>query len=574
MLSLLAFACGRTARNDLVDEPPDFAGSGGVDSHVGVPGDGSGGITEVAAAGAGAAPSGGSKDGSGGMVASDAGAGGENSPELSGVQLDGSPIYTRVQRLTNRQWGHAVSDILRLTEGHELEDRLAAPVLGVTTFDNNEKVLFVDQTNAGDFESAAEAAAAIATGSADALARLSAGEDAESFVRTFGRRAFRRPLAAEEEAKYQAVFARGEELYGAGFANGAALVIRAMLQSPHFLYRTELGAAGAPLTGYELAAKLSFWLLETTPSDSLLDAAGGGQLDSDNGLEAAARDMLEDPRSLAVMRDFHGQLLNIRRYDGLVKTGVQDFQSMTTELTLASQAFFDRLYSQEFGLRELLTSQHAYVGPELAPFYGVAAPPELELRDVGAARSGYFMQVPFLMVTGNDAQSDPIRRGLDLQRMLCGALPPPPANVPTPLEPRDGETTRERFTRYTEGCGNCHAVYIDPLGFSLENFDGLGSQRNIDRGQPVDTTGSYPFAEGVKSFADGNELMKIMADSVQVHTCYSKNVTSYALGRDLVERDRSALEALAQVSLTQSLKELVIALVRDPAFRVREEGLP
>jgi len=226
-------------------------------------------------------------------------------------------------------------------------------------------------------------------------------------------------------------------------------------------------------------------------------------------------------------------------------------------------------------LLELLTSNQAYVGPGLAPLYGVAAPAALELRDIGRSRAGYFMQVPFLMSWSNNADPDSIHRGLHLEAaMLCGPPRTPPPGVP-PLPPvTPGQTNRERLTSFNSSCGGtCHR-FIDPLGFALENFDGLGRQRELDNGSPVDTTGSYPLAEGSVSFADGVELMKALAGSAQVHTCYSKQVTSYAFGRDLVEDDRPVLESLAKVSRSQSLKEVILTLVRDPEFRTRNAGQP
>ena len=256
---------------------------------------------------------GGAPAGSGGT-----GSGGQPPGGSSTINLDGSPIYTRMQRLTNGQWERAVTDVLRFASPANLPRDFSTPASGDgTDFANNEKLLFVDLQAQLDFEAGSEKAAAVATGSADALARLYAGTDAAGFVRTVGRRAFRRPLTTDEEAKYQDVFALGERLYGAGFANGAALVIRALLQSPKFLYRSELGPAGAPLDGYELASKLSFWLLGTTPSDELLDAAAAGALDAVDGLERAARAMLEQPAAVEIMRDFHGQLYRLALYDDI-----------------------------------------------------------------------------------------------------------------------------------------------------------------------------------------------------------------------------------------------------------------
>ena len=556
LLSLLGLACGKTSE----DAPAGEAHAAGSNA---------GGARPVADGTAGSDLGGDSGGDSGGDQGGAAGVG-----ELSHIDLTGAPIYTRVQRLTNSQWENAVTDILRFQQRQGLSAAFTPPLSGITTFDNNEQVLFVDQSRFSDFESGAEAAAAIATGSPAALAALYAGDDEAGFVRVFGRRVFRRPLTADEETKYQGVFALGETLYGAGFANGAALVIRAMLESPHFLYRTELGPAGDPLSPYELASKLSFWLLGTTPSDALLDAAAAGTLASNDELVATARQMLEDPRAVPVMRDFHGQLLHVASFDGISKSGAPEYNSsINPELTLASNAFFDFIFRQNLGLRELLTSTKAYLGPGLAPFYGVDAPAGLELRDVGPSRSGYFMQVPFLMVSSQDSESNPILRGAQLElAMLCGSLGMIETSPLPPLAP--GQTNRQRVTQLTEGCGGiCHRA-INPLGFAFESFDGLGRKRDMDNGNPVDTSGSFPLAEGVESFADGNALMTVLAGSPQVHTCYSKQVTSYALGRDLVESDRPLLEALGKVSGAQSLKELVVALVQDPAFRTRKAGMP
>ena len=551
---MLGLGCGRTAEDAQVPGANE-AGSN------------SGGGPAFGAAAAGALNATGGRSG---------GIGGAG--ELSYVDLTGSAIFTRVQRLTNSQWDHAVADILRLQQPAGLSSAFSAPLVGVTNFDNNERVLLVDPQRFVDFEAGAEAAAALATGSPEALAALDAGDDAAGFVRVIGRRAFRRPLTPDEETKYQDVFALGERLYGAGFANGAALVIRAMLEAPHFLYRTELGPAGDRLGPYELASKLSFWLLGTTPSDALLDLAASGKLASDEQLVAVARQMLEDPRAAAVMRDFHGQLLHVPYLLSIEKPGVPEYDPATKqEAVLASNAFFDLILEQNLGLRELLTSKQAYLGPALAPLYGLAAPAAgLELRDIGPSRAGYFMQVPFLMLRGVGVQPDSIQRGNQVEvTMLCGPDHGPTDVVIPPLPPlMEGQTNRQRVTQIDSTCGGACHRYIDPLGFAFENFDGLGRKREDDNHLRIDTTGSYPLAEGVASFVDGPDLMRIMADSTQVHTCYSKSVTSYALGRDLVEQDRPVLESLAKVSRSQSLKELIVALVREPTFRSRNDGQP
>ena len=170
-------------------------------------------------------------------------------------------------------------DILGLAAAPDAAQSFEKPVAGTTDFANNEHVLAVNNAQWQSYQLASEQAAELVTGPNGTLPTIYAQTDAAGFIRKIGRRAFRRPLSAEEEQSYGAIFTVGEAMSGTGtgFSKGAALVIRAMLQSPNFLYRTELGPDGAPLSGYEVASKLSFWLLGTTPSDSLLDAAAAGQ---------------------------------------------------------------------------------------------------------------------------------------------------------------------------------------------------------------------------------------------------------------------------------------------------------
>src|SRR6185503_5581401 len=148
------------------------------------------------------------------------------------------------------------------------------------------------------------------TADAAQLSKLYAGTDGAGFIAAVGRRVYRRPLTPKETASYQTLFDLGTKLTGSqsAFAKGAEVVLEAMLQSPYFLYRTELGAAGAPLSSYEVATKLSLWLRNTTPDNALLDAAAGpGKLDTPEGAADAAQKMLEEPAAKSVMRRFHGE---------------------------------------------------------------------------------------------------------------------------------------------------------------------------------------------------------------------------------------------------------------------------
>ena len=174
-------------------------------------------------------------------------------------------------------------------------------------------VLGFDARNWSDFQSASETLAAQVTATDAALAKVYSGTDPAGLISTVGRRAYRRPLTTAEQSTYLTLYNQGSSLMGtrSTFAKGASLVIRAMLQSPYFLYRTELGAKGAALNSYEMAAKLALWLRGTGPDDKTLDlAAGTGKLDTADGAAALATTMLGETAATTVMRQFHGEWLH------------------------------------------------------------------------------------------------------------------------------------------------------------------------------------------------------------------------------------------------------------------------
>lgn len=515
----------------------------------------------------------GSPSGSGGSSGSATGTGGAKP-----VDLTGEPKYYRLVRLTNDQWARSVQDVLKLSAPSGLEVNFQTAVAGTTDFTNNELVLEVTQREWADYQTAAEALAEMVTASDAALARVYTGTDPAGFISTVGRRAFRRPLTAAESSRYMTVYTAGTTMSGtkSAFAKGAAMVLRAMLQSPLFLYRSELGPDGAPLTGYEMAAKLSLWLRGTTPSDALLDAAAGpGKLDTADGAAAMAQQMLAEPAATAVMRRFHGELLHFDRYATISKLNVPSYrEALNAEYEESSYLFFDKVFTQGLGLREILTSTSGFVGPGMAALYGVTAPASgFVERELGGQRVGYFSQLPYLTLHGFNAEPDSIHRGVTLNLdMLCANPGAPAANIPPVPALQPNQTNRERITTLTGGCGaECHGSFINPVGFAFENFDGMGQYRELENGKSIDSSGTYPFAEGAKSFKGAAELMRAMADGAQAHTCYAKKLSSFALQRDIVAADMPLLTSLRNASMASggSIKAVILGLVKHPAFRTR-----
>ncbi len=533
--------------------------------------------------GVGPGPGGGGSSSTGG---NGSGGGATLPPNVTGkLKLDGNPSYYRVVRLTNQQWSKSVQNVFGLSSPPSQAERLQDAVSGTTDFTNNELVLGVDSRAWSDYQDAAEELAKQITADSAALSKLYSGTDAAGFISTVGRRFYKRPLTPAEVSAYQALFDKGATLTGSlsGFAKGAGLVLRAMLQSPHFLYRTELGAVGAPLSGYEMAAKLSLWLRDTVPDDALLDAAAGpGKLDTVEGAVEAATKMLDDPAAKAMMRKFHGEFLHFDRFNNLSKVGVDDYDpSINAELQESSYLFFDKIFSQGLGVKDVFLSKSGFVGPKMSALLGGGpAGSGFVERELDAKRVGYFMQLPFLVLYAHNDDPDPIHRGVSMSLdVLCSRLGPPAAVIP-PLPTRmPGQTNRVVVDEHTKGCGAaCHNNMINPLGFAFENFDGMGRYRETEtygnEVLPVDASGSFEFVEGTKSYNNAAELMSVLSTDEQAHLCYSKKLASYGLQRDVVENDGSLLQALAAKSNASgsSLKQVMIELVKQDAFRTRSGG--
>lgn len=560
---------------------PDLGTNPNLPSQPGTVGTGggqdSGGAATPDSTGAGATPGGaGAVPGAGGGASPPGGSLGE--VDSLPFPLKGEPLHSRLIRLTHSQWENSVRYLLALNgpTGH-LGDLDADAKDG--TFFNNERSLYVAASLRDDYERAAEDLAEQVTSDPQQLSRIYSGSDANEFIDTFGRRVYRRPLTQDEAASYLELFEIGTAMSGTNseFAKGARLVIQTMLQSPHFLYRAELGQVGQPLDTYELAAKLSLTLLGVTPDDDLLNAAGAGQLDSPDGLAQYAAQLLERPEVYSTVREFHSEMLRFNRFSNIVKAQaiVPDYSpEINADLEEASLLFFERIFRESLGLRDILTSTVGYVSTRMARYYGINVSGDgFQEVDLGAQRPGFYAQLPFLILNSINVDPDSIHRGVSInESVLCQEIPPPPTvEALPPLS--EGQTNRQRIETLTspDGCAACHERLINPLGFAFEHYDGLGQWRETDRGLPVDAAATYPFAEGAQSFQGVESLMTIISNGAQAHACYAKHLTEYVLQRDLAATDAALVEQLQNLSRgsDSSVKELLVELVKSPAFRTR-----
>jgi hypothetical protein len=501
-----------------------------------------------------------------------------------GVTLEGKPVYYRVVRLTHQQWENAARDLLKLPAAPGLSTGFSPDPPDVK-FRNNERALDVTSVLRTDYQRAAEKLAEQVTSDAAALGRLGAAGDSVGLIRSLGHAAYRRPLSSEEEARYAALFAKGPMLFGSGqdFADGARLVIEAVLQSPGFLYRIELGEKGARLAAGELLTKLAFLLTDAPPSADLLAQAEAGGLSNEAQIAQVAAQLLDDAAARGVLERFHTQLFGLDRYTSILKD-VSAFPDYSEELNLALRQadvrFFARIFESGQGVRDILTSRLAFVNAATAPYYGLSASgAELSEVMLDESRPGFLTRLGFLAYNATLRDPDPIHRGVDINnRVLCGKLEPPVGEIPRLPPFMPGQTNRERVVAHTEQgiCVGCHGSIINPLGFAFEGFDAMGRARSTDNGKPVDTSGQYAFGDSIKPFQGARELAALLSESERAHGCYQANLAEFALARDLAGGDGALVTELLDKSLTArlSLRDSLLALIQSREFTTALGGAP
>jgi hypothetical protein len=516
---------------------------------------------------------------------------------------DGVGWSTRFPKLTNQQWENSVKDLFRLEQptGFSSPFTKEAPNLGYGPTAAAE--VTIGGTDWGAYQSAAEKVAALVLADDTRLARIlpqgSFANDtsrAQAFISNLGLRAYRRPLSGAELEAYTTLFGQGPSLVGGDtFKAGVQLVIEAMLQSPHFLYRVESAAVAdaatdrkAFLSGYEIATRLSYALWDTTPSDTLLEAAKNGELDTKEGVGQWAEQMLSDPQARQTLLSFHEQTFAVADYGKQAKDPALGFDADALAPTMREEArrFFEQVILEEQGgITQILTEPVAYVNETTAKYYGLSGVTGSALTRMELdpnERAGLLTQLGFLTKNATSKGSDPVHRGLTvLRKVLCDEPNPPPMMFELPvLEP--GLTTREVYEKAT-ACGKgCHDTLINPPGFAFELFDTLGQVRETDQGKPVDTTGTLLMRVGYTpeqkaenpttelSFDGAVDLVTKLADEPRVHECYARNWMNFVLARELDAVEKGAWEALRATSMSNdSARDLVISLVQLDTFRSR-----
>jgi len=388
------------------------------------------------------------------------------------------------------------------------------------------------------------------------------------------------------------LFQQAPQLFEGGdaFAHGAEMVIRALLQSPHFLYRVESSTAVQDrkiwLSGYEVATRLSYALWNSLPSTELFAAVQAGELGSVDGVSKWTKSMLADARAKGPLVGFHDQLFDVENYGTIAKNATR-FPTFTAALAPALQQearlFFEEIaVTRGASLAGLLTTPVAFVNATTAPFYGLTAGSygdTLTKADLDPARrAGLLTQVGFLSKYGSQSQSDPILRGVHISLdMLCSSLPAPPNDIPPLPEQLPDQTNRQRVETLTgvAPCSACHNTFINPLGFAFESYDAVGQWRDTDNGKPVNTAANYMLDGQAVSYDGAVQLSQLLAKSTTVHRCYAEHWLEYTLGRRPSEEEQGVLDSLAAASLqSDSIANLLSSITALETFRARPEETP
>ena len=504
---------------------------------------------------------------------------GGEAPGCDNVQLG----PRRLWRLTPTQYDNTLHDLFGIDSQFGAGFPADAVVDG---FRNNSVALVMTPLLADKLSAAAQDVASKVELSKFASCAASQRDDncLRELLGKLGTRIFRRPLTAADGDRYFALAKAA-----ADFDSSARLALTAMLQSPHFLYRFELGkqasTARFALSDYEVASELSYLLWQSMPDDALFDAASKQTLHDKSQVAAQVDRMLKSPRARPVVRSFVFEWLGLSAIPTVPKD-TQRFPELTAELRAAlvgeAERFIDHvMFDQDGSLNALLSSPTTFLDAKLASFYGTPlpaagasdAPQAVELSN--QERRGILTLGGTMLAHSRSNDSSPVHRGkLIREQLLCQPLPPPPVGVviePPALDPT--KTARERYAAHTsqEPCATCHRL-MDPIGLSFEHFDGVGRFRPTDNGLPIDVSGQIigsPHSDA--AFVGTDQLIDKLEASGDARDCYALQWYRFVYGfgddtnRCLAGRLQRAIGAS-----DGSLASIVTILTQADAFLARE----
>ena len=411
---------------------------------------------------------------------------------------------------------------------------------------------------------------------------------AETIISTLMRRAYRRPIAAAELLSPLRFYKKEKDREG--FEAGIEMALRAILVSPHFLFKIEQQPSGASanetysLPSVELASRLSFFLWSSIPDDELLDTAIQGDLLDPVELENQVRRMLDDHKSQALVRNFAGQWLYLRNLDS-VKPDLRSFldfdDNLRQSMRRETELFFASIMREDRSVLDFLLADYTYLDERLGKHYGIPNVYGSRFRRVALthndARGGLLTHGSILTVTSNATRTSPVVRGMWILTNILGTPPkPPPPDVPQLKEKKASDIStpfpsmRERIAEHRKNsvCASCHDA-MDPLGLALENYDAIGRWRALDEGNSIDASGT--LSDG-SAFNGAIELQQAIGKRPKIFvTTLSEKLLTYALGRGLEYYDAPAIRKIVNDASRSDYRfsSLILGIVNSTPFQMR-----
>ena len=410
---------------------------------------------------------------------------------------------------------------------------------------------------------------------------------AREILHSLAQQAYRRPIENDDIEDLMQFYTQGYR--DGGFEAGIQFALERLLVSPDFLFRIEQvpvdqeqGNSYA-ITDFELASRLSFFLWSSLPDDELLALAGSEDLRDPEVLEQQVLRMLADPKAAAFIDNFGGQWLYLRNLDGIYPDPAEfpEFdENLREAFKRETQLFIDHQIRNDNSLRELLSADYTFVNERLARHYGIPGIYGNRYRKVtldGAERGGLFGHGSLMMVTSYPNRTSPVLRGkFVLENLLGGPPPEPPPNVPALETSSDGKqlTMRDAMAMHRENpaCRVCHAA-MDPIGFSLENYDAVGKWRNVFADQPIDASGLLPDGNTFDG-PDGLRDLLLSRPDDFVGTITEK-LMRFALGRSLEYYDMPAIRKIVRDAAESDYRwsAIILGVVESVPFQMRRSEI-
>ena len=399
-------------------------------------------------------------------------------------------------------------------------------------------------------------------------------------IETLGQRLFRRPLAADELTAYlglQAFAAEDNPAVAHDFYTAVELVLRSMLQDPEFLYRIEIGRKAIEpnvlsLNDYEIASRLSFLLLGSSPDDALLAEASRGKLSLADQRRAQAVRLLEDPRARGQIHRFHAMWLGYR--------AIPASADLAAAFNLETTKLIDRVvFEQPASYLSLFAATETYLTDALADHYGLARPAGGAgwVPYGSSGRAGILAQGSVLAAFSKFSDTSPTQRGIFVQtRLLCNVILPPPANVNVDQPPpaTDSQCKQDRYAahRTLPSCASCHDQ-LDPIGDGLESYDIAGRVRTHDDAHAECAISGRGELPGFGAFSGPKELGQKLIESGRLEQCFVQQMLSYALGRPLRAEESGTVDSLSASfkASNYSFTNLLLDFVASDRFTLRQE---